>query len=213
MDEHLLSVWTRKKLSKNDQAAYSRRAAKGDLFRRLSNPRLFRINPWLRTFLGFAQNGGRGHQQQYRFRNRRHGWKSKKTMNAKLSGVPGWRLTETDRRGRELGFVARPGFGSVRWIECGAHRRFRGSEYYGVGAGRCDGEAYRRLAFRESRSGRRRGEILAMATLPQFQSKQSGCGISGRAAESYRDGCGRNRASTFKIVVISGALNDHPRFR
>ncbi|HXT12450.1 MAG TPA: penicillin-binding protein 2 [Candidatus Angelobacter sp.] len=130
-----------------------------------------------------------------------------KTMNSKLAGVPGWRLTETDRRGRELvamrdqDLEACDGLNVVLTIDsvlqnimetalAGAMKEHTPISITGV-------------AVRP-----KTGEILAMATLPNFNPNNPGAS----SADARR-----NRVitdviepgSTFKIVVISGALNDH----
>lgn len=128
------------------------------------------------------------------------------TMNSKLSGVPGWRITEIDRRGRE----------QVSW---------RGQDVEP-----CDGlnvvltidsviqhitEEALAKEMRESKPisitaivmRPRTGEILAMADLPTFNPNDPG---------AFSADARRNRdivdivepGSVFKIVTVSGALND-----
>jgi cell division protein FtsI/penicillin-binding protein 2 len=127
-------------------------------------------------------------------------------LNSKLSGVRGWRVTEKDHRGRELvplrdqDVEPRDGFNVVLTIDsviqhivesalAGAMTRHQPLSISG-------------LVLRP-----RTGEILAMATLPDFDPNSPGS-----APPEAR----RNRVitdvvepgSTFKIVVVSGALND-----
>ncbi|MSU58085.1 MAG: penicillin-binding protein 2 [Pedosphaera sp.] len=128
------------------------------------------------------------------------------TLNSKLAGVRGWRMTETDSKQRELVALrdqdveARDGLNVVLTIDsviqnmletalAGAMKEHTPISISGI-------------AVRP-----RTGEILALATLPTFDPNNPGS-----ASPDAR----RNRVisdliepgSTFKIVVVSGALND-----
>jgi cell division protein FtsI/penicillin-binding protein 2 len=130
-----------------------------------------------------------------------------KTMNSKLSGVPGWRLTETDRRGRELVSLrdqdlgARDGLNVVLTIDSVIQNIMESALADAM-------EKHTPISISGIAIRPKTGEILAMATLPNFDPNNPGA-----ATPDAR----RNRivtdvvepGSTFKIVVISGALNDH----
>ena len=128
------------------------------------------------------------------------------TLNSKLAGVRGWRVTETDRQRREL----------VRWREQDIEA--------------CDGlnvvlsidsvvqsiveqaladamEKHSPISVSGIVVRPRTGEILAMATVPNFDPNN----LNGTTADERRDRVMTDIAepgSTFKIVVVSGALND-----
>jgi cell division protein FtsI/penicillin-binding protein 2 len=130
-----------------------------------------------------------------------------RTMDNKLSGTAGWRLTETDPKGRELV--------SLRQQDLGARN---GLNVVLTIDSVIQGMLEKALADAMqnhtpiSASGiivrPHTGEILAMATLPNFNPNNPGA-----ASPDAR----RNRVisdvvepgSTFKVVVVSGALNDH----
>jgi cell division protein FtsI/penicillin-binding protein 2 len=130
-----------------------------------------------------------------------------KTMDEKLSGVAGWRLTETDRRGRELvslrdqDLVARDGLNVVLTIDSVIQNMMESALAEAM-------EKHSPISISGIAIRPKTGEILAMATLPNFDPNNPGA-----ASPDAR----RNRVvtdvvepgSTFKIVVISGALNDH----
>ncbi|MGN6644532.1 MAG: peptidoglycan D,D-transpeptidase FtsI family protein, partial [Verrucomicrobiota bacterium] len=127
-------------------------------------------------------------------------------LNSKLNGVPGWRETETDRRGREVVSLRgqdvepREGLNVVLTIESVIQQAVESvlaetmEQHTPISA--CG------IVVRP-----RTGEILAMATLPTFDPNNPGA-----ANPDAR----RNRViadvvepgSTFKIVVASGALSD-----
>jgi cell division protein FtsI/penicillin-binding protein 2 len=130
-----------------------------------------------------------------------------KTMDEKLSGVPGWRLTETDRRGRELVSLreqdlgARDGLNVVLTIDSVVQNIMETALADAM-------EKHTPISISGIAIRPKTGEIVAMATLPNFDPNNPGA-----ASADAR----RNRivtdvvepGSTFKIVVISGALNDH----
>jgi cell division protein FtsI/penicillin-binding protein 2 len=130
-----------------------------------------------------------------------------RTMNKKLSGAPGWRLTETDRRGRELVSMreqdldARDGLNVVLTIDSVIQNMVETALAEAM-------DKHSPISASGIVIRPRTGEILAMATLPNFDPNNPGA-----ASADAR----RNRVitdvmepgSTFKIVVVSGALNDH----
>jgi cell division protein FtsI/penicillin-binding protein 2 len=130
-----------------------------------------------------------------------------KTMDDRLSGVAGWRLTETDRKGRELVSLrnqdlgARDGLNVVLTIDSVIQNILEKSLADAM-------EKHSPISVAGMILRPRTGEILAMATLPNFDPNNPGA-----SSPDAR----RNRivtdliepGSTFKIVVVSGALNDH----
>ncbi len=129
-----------------------------------------------------------------------------KWLNNKLCGVRGWRVTETDNRKREILIYreqeveARPGLNVVLTIDMVIQNMVETQLL----------EAVKKLAPVSASAFVVRpstGEILAMATLPNYDPNKPG--------DSVPD-ARRNRmisdliepGSTFKIVVVSGALND-----
>jgi cell division protein FtsI/penicillin-binding protein 2 len=130
-----------------------------------------------------------------------------RTLNDKLKGVPGWRLTEVDGQQRELVALREEnvepddGWNAVLTIDSFIQNVLESSL----------AEALQRetpisisgLVIRP-----RTGEILALAVLPNFDPANPGA-----SSEDAR----RNRiiaemhepGSTFKIVVVSSALSDH----
>jgi cell division protein FtsI/penicillin-binding protein 2 len=127
-------------------------------------------------------------------------------LNSKLSGVRGWRITETDSQRRELVALrdqdveARDGQNVVLTIDSVIQNILETA--LAEGAREHSPISISGIVVRP-----RTGEILAMATLPTFDPNNPGS-----AAADAR----RNRVitdmvepgSTFKIVVVSGALND-----
>jgi cell division protein FtsI/penicillin-binding protein 2 len=127
-------------------------------------------------------------------------------LNPQLSGVRGWRTTETDRRQRELvvfrqqNVEPRPGLNAVLTLDLVIQEIVENEL----------AEAMKKHAPVSASAvvvRPRTGEILALATLPNFDPNQPG-----EAPEPAR----RNRViadvvepgSTFKIVVVSAALNE-----
>ncbi|MEY2407697.1 MAG: hypothetical protein QOF48_367 [Verrucomicrobiota bacterium] len=128
-------------------------------------------------------------------------------LDAKLIGSRGWRVTETDRKQREVvsrrnqEVDSKPGLTAVLTIDSFIQSILE--EQLADAARRYQPKSVCGLIIRP-----RTGEVLAMASLPDFDPNQPG-----RVAdESAR----RNRViadvhepgSTFKIVVVSGALNE-----
>ena len=130
-----------------------------------------------------------------------------RTMDDKLTGAAGWRLTETDPRGRELVALrqqdlgARDGLNVVLTIDSVVQGMLEKALADAM-------EKHTPISASGVVVRPSTGEILAMATLPNFNPNDPGV-----ASPDAR----RNRVvtdvvepgSTFKIVVISGALNDH----
>jgi cell division protein FtsI (penicillin-binding protein 3) len=128
------------------------------------------------------------------------------TLDSKLRGVQGWRLTEVDRQQRELlkwreeDVEPRDGLNVVLTIDSFLEKSLEDAL----------AEAMQREAP-ISASGiilnPRTGEILAMATLPTFDPNNPGASpatLRNRVISDFHE-----PGSTFKIIVISGALNDH----
>jgi cell division protein FtsI/penicillin-binding protein 2 len=127
------------------------------------------------------------------------------TMDSQLAGVPGWRVTEIDRAQRELvalrdeDVAARDGLDVALTIDSGVQLILENALVEAMKAH--NPKSIAGIVVRPST-----GEILAMATLPNFDPNQPST-ITPEA---------RNRVitdvmepgSTFKIVVVSGALNN-----
>jgi cell division protein FtsI/penicillin-binding protein 2 len=129
------------------------------------------------------------------------------SMEAQLSGVRGWRLTEIDNRRREIvayrnqDVEARDGMNVVLTIDA-ALQNIVESELV---------EAMREhtpISASAIMVRPRTGEILAMATLPNFDPNRPGAfsmdALRNRVISDIAE-----PGSTFKIVVVSGALNDN----
>jgi len=128
------------------------------------------------------------------------------TLNAKMAGVRGWRLTEIDRHQqeqvnlREQDVVQRDGLNVVLTIDSVVQNFVETA----LAAGK---EKYSPASISGVVIRPRTGEILALATLPNFDPNHPG---------DFSADARRNRVitdiaepgSTFKIVVVSGALND-----
>ncbi len=194
-----------KKLSKTDQAAY-RAARQKAIFAEDFPIRVYPNTNMAAHILGYAQTedveinsntvseivGTDGIE---------------KTMDDKLTGVAGWRSTETDRRGRELVSLrqqdlgARDGLNVRLTIDSVIQSILESALADAM-------EKHTPISISGIAIRPKTGEILAMATLPNFDPNNPGA-----ATPDAR----RNRivtdvvepGSTFKIVVISGALNDH----
>jgi cell division protein FtsI/penicillin-binding protein 2 len=130
-----------------------------------------------------------------------------KTMDDKLTGVPGWRVTETDRRGREMvslrdqDLEARDGLNVVLTIDSVIQNIVETALADAM-------EKHSPVSVTGIVIRPRTGEILAMATLPNFDPNNPGAS----PADARRDRVVSDvmePGSTFKIVVVSGALNDH----
>jgi cell division protein FtsI/penicillin-binding protein 2 len=128
------------------------------------------------------------------------------TLNAQLNGVRGWRVTETDRRGREMvplreqDVEARDGLNVVLTLDSVVQHIVESELTEAM-------ERHSPISISGIVVRPTTGEVLALATLPNFDPNTPGA-----AAADAR----RNRViadvmepgSTFKIVVVSGALDD-----
>jgi len=136
-------------------------------------------------------------------------------FNSELAGVRGWRLTETDRPGREVVSLreqdVEPHDGSdvVLTIDSVVQHTVESALAEAM-------EKYSPVSISGIVVRPHTGEILAMATLPNFDpNNREGSAEARRNREGSAD-ARRNRViadvvepgSTFKIVVVSGALND-----
>jgi len=127
-------------------------------------------------------------------------------LNSKLRGVRGWRITEKDRRGRELvarrdqDVEPRNGLNVVLTIDSVIQHIVESALAEAM-------EQHMPISISGMVVRPRTGEILAMATLPNFDPNNPG---------SAPPDARRNRiiadvvepGSTFKVVVVSAALND-----
>lgn len=128
------------------------------------------------------------------------------TLNSQLTGVRGWRVTETDHRGREMvslreqNVEPRDGLNVVLTLDSVIQHILESELADAM-------EKHTPISISGIVVRPRTGEILGMATLPNFDPNSPG---SATADER------RNRVitdviepgSTFKIVVVSGALSD-----
>jgi cell division protein FtsI/penicillin-binding protein 2 len=128
-------------------------------------------------------------------------------FNTDLAGIPGWRRTELDKRKRELvpyrneDIAPRDGLNVVLTIDAGLQAIVESELAVGV-------EKHHPISASCIAVRPATGEILAMATLPDYDPNQPG--------RSPIDAL-RNRVisdtaepgSTFKIVVVTGGLNEH----
>jgi cell division protein FtsI/penicillin-binding protein 2 len=127
-------------------------------------------------------------------------------LNSKLTGVRGWRQTEADRRGREVvsmreqNVEPRDGLNVVLTIDSYIQHLVESTLADAM-------DKHSPISITAIVVRPRTGEVLAMATLPDFDPNNPGAG----PADAHR-----NRVisdvvepgSTFKIVAVSGALND-----
>ena len=128
------------------------------------------------------------------------------SLNSQLSGVSGWRLTETDRRGREVlpwreqDVEPRDGLNVVLTIDSVIQ--------HDVESVLADAmEAHAPISITAIVIRPRTGEILALATLPNFDPNDPGAApAAARRDRAITDIM--EPGSTFKIVTVSGALND-----
>jgi cell division protein FtsI (penicillin-binding protein 3) len=194
-----------KKLSKNDKAAY-RAAREKAIFAENFPIRVYPNQTLAAHVLGYAQT--EDSEINSNVVSEIVGTDGiERTMDEKLSGVPGWRLTETDRRGRELVALrnqdlgARDGLNVVLTIDSVIQNMVETALADAM-------EKHTPVSASGIVIRPRTGEILAMATLPNFNPNNPGASPADAR---------RNRivtdvvepGSTFKIVVVSGALNDH----
>jgi cell division protein FtsI/penicillin-binding protein 2 len=128
------------------------------------------------------------------------------TLNSKLSGVRGWRVTETDSKNRELVTLReqdvepRDGFNAVLTLDPVIQHIVETALAEAM-------DKHSPISISGIVIRPRTGEILAMATLPTFDPNNPG----NASADARRNRVITDIAepgSTFKIVVVSGALND-----
>ena len=128
-----------------------------------------------------------------------------RAMNSKLEGVRGWRVTETDKRGREIVWLRdqdvepHDGCNVVLTVDSVIQNIVEEELRQGM-------KQFSPVSITAIVTRPRTGEVLAMATLPTFDPNN----LKTSTAEVRRN---RNIAdllepgSTFKIVVVSGALD------
>jgi len=128
------------------------------------------------------------------------------TLDAKLAGVRGWRVTETDRQKREQVTLraqdveAADGLNVVLTIDSVIQHIVESALAEAM-------DKHRPISISGIVVRPRTGEILAMATLPNFDPNS----LAGTTPDVRRNRIITDIAehgSTFKIVVVSGALND-----
>ena len=126
-------------------------------------------------------------------------------MQEKLAGTSGYRVTETDSRKRELVSLrrqeipVRDGYNVVLTIDSFLQHLLEGSLAEGM-------KSHNPLSISGIVVRPNTGEILAMATLPSFDPGDLKGDPAARRNRVITDVI--EPGSTFKIVVVSGALND-----
>jgi cell division protein FtsI/penicillin-binding protein 2 len=127
-------------------------------------------------------------------------------LNSALSGVAGWRVTQTDRQKRELVALrdedvqARDGLNVVLTIDAAIQHIVETSL----------GDAMQKhtpVSITAIVTRPRTGEILALATLPNFDPNNPGA-VPADARRNRVISDVAEPGSTFKIVVVSAALNE-----
>ena len=127
------------------------------------------------------------------------------TLNSKLAGVSGWRRIETDSKQRELVALRdqdaepRDGLNVVLTLDSVIQHILETA--LAEAMAKHTPISITGIAVRP-----RTGEILAMATLPTFDPNALGSVVEARRNRAIADLI--EPGSTFKIVVVSGALND-----
>jgi cell division protein FtsI/penicillin-binding protein 2 len=127
-------------------------------------------------------------------------------LNSKLSGVRGWRRTETDKRGRELvtareqSVEARDGLNVVLTIDSYVQHLAETALADAM-------DKHTPISITAIVMRPRTGEILALATLPDYNPNNPGA-VPADARRNRVISDVVEPGSTFKIVPISGALND-----
>jgi len=128
------------------------------------------------------------------------------SLNSALSGVPGWRVTEMDRRRQELASLRdqdvtpRDGYNVVLTIDGVIQHIVETALTNAM-------DKHTPISITGIVIRPQTGEILAMATLPDFDPNNPGAS----SADARRNRVVSDimePGSTFKIVVVSGALND-----
>lgn len=127
-------------------------------------------------------------------------------FNSKLAGVPGWRVTETDRQRRELvalreqNVEPHDGLNVVLTIDSVIQHIVESAVAEAM-------DKHTPISISGIVVRPRTGEILAMATLPNFDPNNPGA-ASADARRNRVIADVEEPGSTFKIVAVSGALND-----
>jgi cell division protein FtsI/penicillin-binding protein 2 len=127
-------------------------------------------------------------------------------FNSKLAGVPGWRVTETDRQRRELvalreqNVEPHDGLNVVLTIDSVIQHIVESAVAEAM-------DKHAPISISGIVVRPRTGEILAMATLPNFDPNNPGA-ASADARRNRVIADVEEPGSTFKIVAVSGALND-----
>ena len=129
------------------------------------------------------------------------------TLNSVLSGVAGWRVTATDSKKQELVALRdedvqpRDGLNVVLTIDAAIQHILETSLADAM-------KEHEPVSITGIVTRPRTGEILAMASLPDFDPNNPGAA----PADALRDRVISDMmepGSTFKTIVISGALNEH----
>jgi cell division protein FtsI/penicillin-binding protein 2 len=127
-------------------------------------------------------------------------------FNSKLAGVPGWRVTETDHQRRELvalreqNVEPHDGLNVVLTIDSVIQHIVESAVAEAM-------DKHTPISISGIVVRPRTGEILAMATLPNFDPNNPGA-ASADARRNRVIADVEEPGSTFKIVAVSGALND-----
>jgi len=192
------------KLSRTNRAFF-RNLRQGAIFAEADQLRVYPNGPLAAQVLGFVGsddvtlNGARVSQLSGRDG-------IELVLNSALSGVAGWRVTETDRQKRELVALrdqdvqARDGLNVVLTLDSAIQHIVETALADAM-------EKHTPISITGVVMRPRTGEILAMATLPNFDPNNPGAS----PADARRDRAISDvmePGSTFKIVVVSGALND-----
>jgi cell division protein FtsI/penicillin-binding protein 2 len=128
-------------------------------------------------------------------------------FNTNLSGIAGWRRIEMDKRQREIvayrdeDVEPRDGFNVVLTLDAGLQNIVESELAVGM-------EKHSPISISSVMIRPRTGEILAMATLPNYDPNEPGR----FSMEALRNRVITDTAepgSTFKIVVITAGLNEH----
>jgi cell division protein FtsI/penicillin-binding protein 2 len=127
-------------------------------------------------------------------------------FDTQLAGVEGWRLTETDRQRRELvqwrgqDIEPRDGLNLVLTIDSVIQRILETALAEGM-------EQHAPISICGIVARPRTGEILAMATLPTYDPNNPGAALP-EAQRNRVVADIEEPGSTFKVIVVSGALNE-----
>jgi cell division protein FtsI/penicillin-binding protein 2 len=193
-----------KSLSRSEQAFYSELRSRA-IFARTEQMRVYPNQSLAAHVLGYAQ--GREREINDTVVNELAGADGiEATFDEKLAGVCGWRVTETDERKRELVPLREQdvepvdGFNVVLTID--AFIQSVAESALAEAMEKYAPESASAIVIRPAT-----GEILAMSTLPNFDPNN----LTAASAEGLRNRAIADIAepgSTFKIVVVSGALND-----